>query len=82
MKSATPEKGSAKRWLTVSDDPSHRPIIGRWVDISTVVDPENYGPGPITLVNGETPLEDYPFWLLTDHPVTEDYAWKIWIENS
>ena len=62
---------SVRRWLTVSDDPSHKPTIGRWADIDAA-----------GLVDGETPIEDYPLWLLTDHPVTEAHAWAVWIKAT
>ena len=58
-----------RRYLTVSDGPG-KATIGRWADI----DDQGY-------VDGETPIEDYPFYLLTDFPVSEEYAWKVWIEE-
>ena len=56
-----------KQWLTVSDGPS-KATHGRWAEIDDDA-----------LVDGESPIEDYPFYLLTDSPVTEDYAWGVWL---
>ena len=58
-----------KKWLTVSDAPSHKPIIGRWADISDS-----------GLIDGETPIEDYPFWLVTDTEISKGEAWDKWME--
>ena len=30
------------------------------------------------LVNGETPIEDFGMWYLSDKPITNNEAWKIW----
>jgi len=68
----TPEKRHimTRKWLTVSDDPSHKPIIGRWADISDS-----------GFVDGETPLEDYAFWLITDTKISKEKAWDKWREE-
>lgn len=59
----------ARRYLTVSDGPG-KATIGRWA----YIDDHGY-------VDGETPIEDYPFYLLTDFPVSGEYAWKVWIDD-
>ena len=58
-----------KKWMTVSDDPSHKPIIGRWVDISD----DGW-------VDGKTPIEDYAFWIITDTEISKGEAWDKWME--
>ena len=56
-----------KKFLTTSDGPSYK-IIGRWVEISDD-----------GLIDGETPIEDYEFWMLTDSIIPGEHAWKVWM---
>ena len=31
------------------------------------------------LVNGETPIEDFGMWYLSDNPITSEEAWDVWL---
>ena len=59
-------KPTVRVWLSHSHDPSRCRIFGRWADIS-----DDY-------MDGETPLEDYPYWLTTPDPISEKEAFKRW----
>ena len=69
MTATTTKAAVGKRcWLTVSDSPSHKPIFGRWANISDD-----------GLIDGETPIEDYKFWLVTDTEISKEEAWDKWM---